>query len=719
MAGREEKGTVNSLSRSTLYRHQEELFQDLNGLEYFRESCFAANDVEMQDDEEEPVGSVVDSDDESLISVEPQEQFEEDDVSWTETTLPEEIKEYLSSSSPTIDSEELEAFQIWDNDVIKSYLEEENEESHEYLQAFLSNIFNISFLWNTDGVPVFKSVKSSLWPVLYTINELPFKDRRKKENILISGLWYGETHPNMLTFLPSQFETLNDIMVNGVKINESVTVRGMVLCGTFDMPAKASVLNFIQFNGRFGCSKCLQEGINFRTEKNGSVRCFPLQKEDPFGPERSHSETVKLANQVLQSNDKKPIFGVKGPSPLMLLKSYDLVRGVAVDYMHCVLLGVTKLMMLLWFDSSHKNESFSVFDKLKDAENRLLSIKPPNHISRAPRTIKSNLGYWKASEFRSFLLYYFVPVMYSLLTPRQFEHFYLLVHAIHLLLKTRITVADIKTSERFLFVFVYYFDKMYPVRNMTINIHSLLHLPKTVLELGPLYIYSLFHFEDKNGYILKLIHGTQNVPFQLASAVSASQMIPILTEECIAEGSIEEQYIKKCNGSNEGKVFNITDAIRGIGSFSHYAISDLEKYLLSTLFRSTVFTEASSFSSIEVNGFRIRSKCRTKETRRNSTTVSLKSGGYFSIDRFVCLENVDCIVYVAFGKRFNVSSFKILKELPGLKDAERESSLFDEVRMRNEQSIIDVRDIDEQVILLEPDGASSYICRFPNILECD
>ena len=55
--------------------------------------------------------------------------------------------------------------------------------------SFLSYHNHISFLWNTDGIPVFKSTKSSIWPRLYTINELPFKDRVKKENMLISGLW--------------------------------------------------------------------------------------------------------------------------------------------------------------------------------------------------------------------------------------------------------------------------------------------------------------------------------------------------------------------------------------------------------------------------------------------------------------------------------------------------------------------------------------------------
>ena len=74
----------------------------------------------------------------------------------------------------------------------------------QHLGHFLSYVNNISFILNTDGVPVFKVfklTKYSLWPVLYSVDELHFHDRMKKENVLISGIWYEESHPNMLTFL--------------------------------------------------------------------------------------------------------------------------------------------------------------------------------------------------------------------------------------------------------------------------------------------------------------------------------------------------------------------------------------------------------------------------------------------------------------------------------------------------------------------------------------
>lgn len=58
--------------------------------------------------------------------------------------------------------------------------------------GFLSNCHNISFTWYTDGVPVFKSSKISIWPLYITINELPFEDRKKRENTLLVGYWYND-----------------------------------------------------------------------------------------------------------------------------------------------------------------------------------------------------------------------------------------------------------------------------------------------------------------------------------------------------------------------------------------------------------------------------------------------------------------------------------------------------------------------------------------------
>ena len=67
-------------------------------------------------------------------------------------------------------------------------------------QGILQSENNFSFIFNTDGVPVFKSSKISIWPLLLVINELPYRKRMATENMLLAGLWFGEKMPAMWTF---------------------------------------------------------------------------------------------------------------------------------------------------------------------------------------------------------------------------------------------------------------------------------------------------------------------------------------------------------------------------------------------------------------------------------------------------------------------------------------------------------------------------------------
>ena len=68
-------------------------------------------------------------------------------------------------------------------------------------EGILSSPDNVSFLMNTDGVPVFKSSKVSIWPLYLIINELPYSKRMATENMIFAGLWFGEKKPAMWTFL--------------------------------------------------------------------------------------------------------------------------------------------------------------------------------------------------------------------------------------------------------------------------------------------------------------------------------------------------------------------------------------------------------------------------------------------------------------------------------------------------------------------------------------
>lgn len=104
--------------------------------------------------------------------------------------------------------------------------------------GFLKDHRNISFIYNTDGVPIFKSSKYSLWPLFLAINELPYSQCFRRDNMLLAGLWFGPDKPFMLTFLKPFHTIFHQLETIGIGIlnpsGEEITVRAILLCGTCD-----------------------------------------------------------------------------------------------------------------------------------------------------------------------------------------------------------------------------------------------------------------------------------------------------------------------------------------------------------------------------------------------------------------------------------------------------------------------------------------------------
>ncbi|KAK3932636.1 2-hydroxyacyl-CoA lyase [Frankliniella fusca] len=115
-------------------------------------------------------------------------------------------------------------------------------------------------MWYTDGVSVFNiSNKFSIWPI--------YLDRVKKENIILAGIWFGKREPKPNTFLKPFHTRMEEFKRDGYLLQRPdgppVRVRGIVLCGTGDMPAKSLFLRIKQFNGSYGCPRCLHKGESY------------------------------------------------------------------------------------------------------------------------------------------------------------------------------------------------------------------------------------------------------------------------------------------------------------------------------------------------------------------------------------------------------------------------------------------------------------------------
>ena len=121
------------------------------------------------------------------------------------------------------------------------------------------------------------------------------------------------------------------------------------------------------------------------------------------------------------------------------LKHYDMIRGMAVDYMHCCLLGVIRRLLNLWLNSENRNKPYYIGHLTTLKDRRLLNIKQVSELSRVPRSI-TDRAYWKTSEYRLFLLYYSLQIMKEL-THTDFIR--LLVTSLRKLLGTPITSRDL------------------------------------------------------------------------------------------------------------------------------------------------------------------------------------------------------------------------------------------------------------------------------------
>ena len=65
-------------------------------------------------------------------------------------------------------------------------------------------------------------------------------------------------------------------------------------------------------------------------------------------------KTVMLCNL---DNALLKVYGYKGVPIFALHPPFHLVSGFATDYLHCILLGVTKMLLEFWFDKDHRSNA--------------------------------------------------------------------------------------------------------------------------------------------------------------------------------------------------------------------------------------------------------------------------------------------------------------------------------------------------------------------------
>lgn len=377
--------------------------------------------------------------------------------------------------------------------------------------GFLTNEDHLTVLFNTDGIPLYKSSKINIWPVFLAVNEFPPEERFAKKNMILWGLWQGKGKPQFSTFFEVFTDDLIALKHRGFTIMNKFHPKLMLSLGTTDLQGKAYLLSMSHHNGVCGCITCKEEGFTTKKGK-GHVRCYPFR--DPPSTSRTSSSVLQNALSAVENNTR--VKGFYDVTPLAKLPWFDLVLGIVPDYMHGVLLGVTKQFLNLWLSPSKFKKPWFIGNKTKAIDKRLKDMKPPDFIQRLPRQLETSRAYFKASELQAWLLYYSVPCLIDILPQRYLEHFACLVEGVYILLGDCITPDLLSLARDLLSTFYKDHQILYGDNNCSLNVHNVgAHLTTYVQSWGRLWAWSCFPFEDLNGALLESVHGTGNQCRQL------------------------------------------------------------------------------------------------------------------------------------------------------------------------------------------------------------
>lgn len=365
---------------------------------------------------------------------------------------------------------------------------------------------------NIDGLPIYKSRNISIWPIQVAIVNL----ESLKNKPFVVAMFCGVHKPSNLDFLKDSVSELKNLMshgCNGVRF----AIRN-IIC---DAPARALVKGTVQFNGRYGCDFC-----EVRGKYDG--RMMFLEK----GPLRTNDSFRKESNLPHH----------KYPSAFLDL-DVDMIQQFPIDPMHCVDLGVTKRLLLLWKEGLRPHRLSQKQIAIMSNFNESISSYFPSAFNRKPRKF-DELKLWKATEFRTFLLYVGPVVLKWVLDKEEYELFLSLSIGVSILYNKDLLQEHWQYADDLLNYFVSNAKARYSDRFCAYNVHCLLHLAQVAKRVGTLENCSAYKFENNMSAMKRSIRGTGNPLVQVANRMTEKFLNDI---DCIKVSHVSTQIPLKCN----------------------------------------------------------------------------------------------------------------------------------------------------------------------------
>lgn len=158
---------------------------------------------------------------------------------------------------------------------------------------------------------------------------------------------------------------------------------------------------------------------------------------------------------------------------------------------------------------------------------------------------------------------------------------------------------------------------------MTFNVHSLLHLSKSIVHWGPLWAHSAFMFEDFNSYLLKQVKSSQAVPQQICKQVALPCAFPRLAKQFLTNAPAEVKDF--CNEMRQGnwhaKRHKKFTEVTALGPPNVRLISLGDQAALHTVREVPTNSVVSYYKRIAINGVVVHGHTYSKTKQRNNSVV--------------------------------------------------------------------------------------------------
>ncbi|XP_029176727.1 uncharacterized protein LOC114944839 [Nylanderia fulva] len=347
----------------------------------------------------------------------------------------------------------------------------------------------ILLMINIDGASIHQNSKKHIWTVLGLVYH-----REYEAKPFLIGLHYGESKPfSVNEFLDDFVGEVNNLIINGVNIGNShynFNIKAFVC----DTPARAFIKRCKGHGGFFACERCEIKGKTVQGKRVYKGIHYIERTDESF-----------RNKQQLKNHSTKEV------SPLLNIIGLDIVKSVVLDSMHLLCLGVSKYLLqeFLHGDRHHRIDLRNV----TLLQNLLNSISRdiPMEFQRKKFDLL-DIGNWKATQFRFFLLYCSGLFLRSILPHDTYRHFMLLYASCRILSSERLALQCAQYAKILLRKFVKLMPTYYNENLLTITIHNLIHIADDVMHMkDPLFKFSAFTFEDYIGFLKKLIRNTPHI----------------------------------------------------------------------------------------------------------------------------------------------------------------------------------------------------------------